>query len=714
MARLFLASVVFVQLKCLWALCSYSSYSSGDYILVADDNCKNTTVCAVDNTCKPLYFTNNQDAYYFTNVYAIGSMRNYKNINLTVHDSQDLTMKDMQLPESVNLLILKNVTKLDLTSAKASSWSSVEELRLVSCPNLVVNNKINWPPNLFTIVLKDNVMINIPQSLPSTLKELAIQYNGLTDLNYLPENLSLLNFFNNSLSSVTNKDWRSATLLRLGENPLEIFAGVQLSNKLKLFDCKSCKLKNITVDTGTYNALNALKPWNGSDDSYDGFIMDNNIKISTDPNTCKAIGGEIKPIFQGQPTLTATACVLPTTSTATTAPTHINTSSSSSNTGVIAGVVIGVVVVIGIAIAVFICIRRKNKQKQEQPPYYSVNENTNVPHQPKDAYDRNMPTQPYGTGTGPSQGTGASQGTGGRIADHIDNSVDLDVSLLRHHRLELSDLVPLGNKPLAAGAYGEVWRGTYGGQQVAIKRTKNREPHQVHKFIDEIILMSQYDSPKSLDSDYIVKFIGASWTKPIEIECVVEYMDLGDLRSYLVNQSPAQFPWDQKYQSIVSIVRGLVYLHTYKPPIIHRDLKSRNVLMDTNKGTKLTDFGTSRVAEEDDLMTNGIGTYQWMAPEVIAGTSYSAPADIYSFGIILSEFCTHEVPYAGMRHPQTGKLLAQHYLLNEVREGRLHPSFDGENVPSWVKEVAMQCLQLNEHDRPTALELSSILNRIKP
>ncbi|OQR95812.1 ankyrin-1-like [Thraustotheca clavata] len=74
-------------------------------------------------------------------------------------------------------------------------------------------------------------------------------------------------------------------------------------------------------------------------------------------------------------------------------------------------------------------------------------------------------------------------------------------------------------------------------------------------------------------------------------------MVLGDLRNYLVTPSPDQFTWDQKYKCIMNIVRGLIYLHTYKVPIIHRDLKSRYVLMDTNNGTKVTDFGTSRVAD---------------------------------------------------------------------------------------------------------------------
>ncbi|OQR84176.1 hypothetical protein THRCLA_23094 [Thraustotheca clavata] len=66
-----------------------------------------------------------------------------------------------------------------------------------------------------------------------------------------------------------------------------------------------------------------------------------------------------------------------------------------------------------------------------------------------------------------------------------------------------------------------------------------------------------------------------------------------------------------------------------------------------------------------------------------------------------------------MRHPQTGKSLAQHYLLGEVREGRLRPSFVGVNVPVWVNDLAIQCLALVEEDRPTALQLSSILNQFK-
>ncbi|OQR82273.1 hypothetical protein THRCLA_23219 [Thraustotheca clavata] len=75
-------------------------------------------------------------------------------------------------------------------------------------------------------------------------------------------------------------------------------------------------------------------------------------------------------------------------------------------------------------------------------------------------------------------------------------------------------------------------------------------------FIDEICIWAK------LESGYIVKFIGASWSRPINMECVLEYMDLGDLHTYLSKHSHDEFDWEQMRQSIYSILNGLIYLHT--------------------------------------------------------------------------------------------------------------------------------------------------------
>ncbi|OQR89840.1 protein kinase, partial [Achlya hypogyna] len=382
------------------------------------------------------------------------------------------------------------------------------------------------------------------------------------------------------------------------------------------------------------------------------------------------------------------------TTAATSAP------SPGESTPIIIGAACGAVLLIGVIIGCVLWRRRqKGPARPTSPVYYNLPSTTN-------GTGRKLGTHRGSDATGP---TGPTEGVPLRARHSFPEAyVPLDIQPLLHHRLMLEDLHVTSKKPMASGAYGEVWLGVYGGKQVAIKRLKNREPTMVQKFIDEIVLMSQ------MDSDYIVRFVGASWTRPIEIECIVEYMDLGDLRSYLMTTRPTVFTWDRKYDVIQSIVHGLVYLHTFKTPIIHRDLKSRNILMDSTKGTKLTDFGTSRTAEVDDTMTAGIGTYQWMAPEIVAGTSYSAAADVYSFGIVLSEMCTHKVPYSDLRHPKTGKPLQQHYILHEVCEGKLYPTFQGVDVPDWVPDMAMQCLMLNEEDRPTALQLSSMLNQFRP
>ncbi|OQR92673.1 protein kinase [Achlya hypogyna] len=211
---------------------------------------------------------------------------------------------------------------------------------------------------------------------------------------------------------------------------------------------------------------------------------------------------------------------------------------------------------------------------------------------------------------------------------------DIDLSPLAIYRVDAASVTILRAQPIAAGAYGEVWVGTCGRDTVAVKRNKYKSRAHVLKLIDEIKLLARMESP------YIVSFKGVCWTHPADMECIVEYMDLGDLRSYLGANDAQHFSWEAKAQVMQSIVHGLVYLHSFNPPVIHRDLKSRNVLLDSTKnqlskylqGTKLTDFGESREIEDDETLTNAIGTFQWMAPEIIADNHYSVAADVYSFG----------------------------------------------------------------------------------
>ncbi|OQR89376.1 protein kinase [Achlya hypogyna] len=259
-----------------------------------------------------------------------------------------------------------------------------------------------------------------------------------------------------------------------------------------------------------------------------------------------------------------------------------------------------------------------------------------------------------------------------------------DLERLSEWKINPRQLHCIGSRPLASGAYGEVWLGTYNDTKVAIKRSHNKHEVAVRQFISEIQLMAAMRSP------YIVQLIGASWRRPIDIECLVEYMNQGDLRAYLEKHTPYTYPWIEKALVIQGIVFGLVYLHTHG--IIHRELKSRNVLLDRTKCAKFSDFGISRhTVQGKTAMTNNIGTFQWMAPETFTSTDCTVAADIYAIGVVLSELSTHAVPYQDQVNPDTGRSYTQHYIMKKSLRApsyqhltrRRHPGYAMSGPSVW-------------------------------
>ncbi|KAG6962027.1 hypothetical protein JG688_00008821 [Phytophthora aleatoria] len=200
-------------------------------------------------------------------------------------------------------------------------------------------------------------------------------------------------------------------------------------------------------------------------------------------------------------------------------------------------------------------------------------------------------------------------------------------------------------KKIAQGAFGEVWVGQYRNARVAVKRLIQDQVSLANSeaFLREIKLMAWLEHPK------VVQFVGVAWTKLVDMLAVIEYMDGGDLRTLLDKKSPKKLPWQDgglKLQYARDTIDAVVYLHSLSVVIIHRDLKSRNILLDSKKGAKLGDFGVSATKRQHD-MTTGVGTARWLAPEIARGEeNYTEAVDVYSFGIILSELDTHQLPFA--------------------------------------------------------------------
>ncbi|KAH9072700.1 hypothetical protein Ae201684P_015773 [Aphanomyces euteiches] len=318
----------------------------------------------------------------------------------------------------------------------------------------------------------------------------------------------------------------------------------------------------------------------------------------------------------------------------------------------------------------------------------------------------------YRNGLYTSQPSGGSGSTGSRghparlIASQTETSgavSDPYEETLEMWRLDEAHVKTIS---LLSRSYGEVWFGEYRGTPVAVKKLlASRSTHdEMKKFVAEIVLMTK------LDSQYIVKFIGVSWFRKAEMMLIIEYMDQGDLRSILEQTNRDSFPLEDKLNCALAIMEGLVYLHTLNTTIIHRDIKSRNVLLDSRKGTKLTDFGVSRETTSE-TMTIGIGTYRWMAPEILTDSHYSHAADIYSFGVIMAELDTHLLPYSDQL-TEKGKPLNDTSIMGRVMQGSIQPTFSSL-YPAPLLGLAKQCLSYRPEDRPTSMEIAHHLRQFQ-
>jgi serine/threonine-protein kinase TNNI3K len=256
---------------------------------------------------------------------------------------------------------------------------------------------------------------------------------------------------------------------------------------------------------------------------------------------------------------------------------------------------------------------------------------------------------------------------------------------------------------LSRGGYGEVYRGQFNGSIVAIKMLlpeTRKNLKQINAFLAEIKLMASLDHPR------IIRFIGVAWDSLSDLCVVAEYMEGGDLRALLtqfeeVQHRPHGFG-HEKIKIAQHVALALTYLHSLQPVVVHRDLKSKNILLDGQLNAKLTDFGVSR-ERSDRTMTAGVGSSLWMAPEVMMGERYDQKADVFSFGIVLSELDCHALPYSQKKETESGRRIPDTAVLQMVAMGRLRVQFS-ENASSAIVALGNECIALDPKDRPTAAE----------
>jgi len=246
---------------------------------------------------------------------------------------------------------------------------------------------------------------------------------------------------------------------------------------------------------------------------------------------------------------------------------------------------------------------------------------------------------------------------------------------------------------IGRGSYAEVYRATWKSINIAVKKMKaDLNEREVKFFLEEAKMMSRFNHPN------VVRFIGACMTKP-DLFIVTELLPRGSLFT-LIHLKRVKLGKSKKLFIAQGIAGGLNYLHNLNLPIIHRDLKSSNILLTDKYESKVSDFGLSRIVDTDiSHMTANIGTPYWMAPEIIKMQKYTTKVDVFSYGILLYELYSGELPYRG---------LAPLVVPNLVAEKGLRPTVP-KGCPRKMAKLMTMCWDANPDNRPTFAEILEYL-----
>lgn len=193
---------------------------------------------------------------------------------------------------------------------------------------------------------------------------------------------------------------------------------------------------------------------------------------------------------------------------------------------------------------------------------------------------------------------------------------------------------------IGEGGFGTVYKGRLEtGQVVAIKQLNHKGVQGNREFIVEVLMLS------SLHHSNLVTLTGYC-TDGDQRLLVYEYMPMGSLEDHIFDLDPGReaLSWNTRMKIAVGAARGLEYLHCKAdPPVIYRDLKSANILLDNDFNPKLSDFGLAKlgpVGENTHVSTRVMGTYGYCAPEYAMSGKLTLKSDIYSFGVVLLELIT--------------------------------------------------------------------------
>ncbi|CEG47634.1 tkl protein kinase [Plasmopara halstedii] len=639
-----------------------------------------------------------------------------------------------------------------VTTIYEDKEATVKNLDL-SANGLSALDALSIPPSVTRLVLDNNSIQSLDRGeIPDSVTTLSIKNNGI----FFPTALTLSDSLNG---------------LDTSENPIHDLSKWRMPSKLQAFSCVDCGVEKLSgVSLPSSGSLTYLNLEGSTVDSYE--IAESSMplvyglgwfKLTVADSNCRDGNASMHSIKS------VNVCVLPDTlyntkymitgdanglpSKEALPPSHeLAASSNWMLVAMIAGAAL-LLVVIGGAVGYLVFRHRrlnsrfKNYASESRSDFRSVPEarTTTLPSSNRTFFEWTLTTgnvaaeeqHEYDDTLVGNKRRGMSNTLASSTQSveplslaHVDNDIRNDQDM-RHFRLLHEEVIR--GKLIAKGGYGAVYEATFRDTIVVIKQLlpeRVRDPKMLNNFMDEIRTCASLDHPK------IVTFLGFTFSTLVDLSAVFEYMPNGDLATLLHKQLKREsrdplardaFGWFRSKMSerggfqcksllALDVAEALVYLHSFESPMIHRDLKSNNVLLSEKWEAKLTDFGVSRELVEDQTMTAEIGTISWIAPEVLRGERYSEKADVYSFGVIMTELDTCRRPYSeGVLNDDNRGGNVKHTnarIAVLVSAGKLRPTLSSD-CPNSVRDVVAKCLDADPINRPSALQLHFELRNLE-
>ncbi|POO01013.1 Wall-associated receptor kinase [Trema orientale] len=278
------------------------------------------------------------------------------------------------------------------------------------------------------------------------------------------------------------------------------------------------------------------------------------------------------------------------------------------------------------------------------------------------------------------------------------------------------------DRVIGEGGYGTVYKGILPNKKVvAIKKSKFGaqivQAEQTEQFINEVIVLMQ------INHRNVVRLLGCCLETEVPL-LVYEFITNGTLFQHLHNKGTEapSLSWELRLKIASETAGALAYLHyETNTPIVHRDVKTMNILLDENYTAKVSDFGTSRLIpqDQDQLSTLVQGTVGYLDPEYLQSSQLTEKSDVYSFGVVLGELLTGKKAFSFDKSKGVSHVLAM--LLLSLKDGdQLHEFIDDEILNDGnteaIKEVAnltKRCLRIRGDERPTMKEVAMELEGMR-